>query len=581
MTHRALLVLLISLEDECTSDEMTAYDYIIVGAGSAGSVLARRLSEDPANRVLILEYGGKDNSIFIQMPTALSIPMHSKKYDWGFYTEPEPGLAGRSIHQARGKVIGGSSSINGMVFVRGNRGDFDDWEDQGASDWGYRHVLPYFRRAEDCAYGGDEYRGAGGEQHVSNGNNMRNPLYRAFIEAGHQAGYPLTEDYNGCQQEGFGRMDMSVKNGIRWSTANGYLKPSLSRPNLRLEMHALTTRILFEDKRAVGVQYIDKAGRTVEARAEREIIISSGPVNSPKLLMLSGIGPAEHLREHGIEVLHDLPGVGENLHDHLELWIQQECTQPVSLNGILNPLGKLWIGAQWLLFKKGLGATNHFESNGYIRSRPGIPYPDIQFHFLAGAIAYDGSSASDGHGFQAHLGPNKPKSRGRLTLRSADPREAPRLFFNYLDDEDDRRVFRDGIRLTREIFAQPALEPYRGKELLPGENVQSDDELDGYIAQHAETAYHPCGTCKMGRDPMAVVDPETRVHGIQGLRVIDSSIMPTITNGNLNAPTIMIGEKGADHVLGKGMLPASNAEAYKATEWEVSQRPGRPQVKVD
>lgn len=550
---------------------METYDYIIVGSGSAGSVLARRLSADPTTKVLLLEYGGKDSSVFIQMPSALSIPMNSPKYDWGFYTEPEPGLGGRRIHQARGKVIGGSSSINGMVWVRGNAGDFDDWQAAGASGWSYADVLPYFRRAETYRAGADDYRSRGGEQQVSRAP-ATNPLYRAFIEAGRQAGYPVSEDYNGYMQEGFAVMDMSVKDGVRWSTANGYLKPSLNRPNLRLVMHALTHRVMLEGKRAVGVEYAVKGGPKAMARARREVILSAGPINSPKLLMLSGIGPGKHLQDYGITVAHDLPGVGENLHDHLEIWMQQQCTQPITLNGVLNPFSKAMIGLRWLLFKDGLGASNHLEANGHIRSKPGIPYPDIQHHLLGGAIAYDGSSSFKGHGFQAHIIQGKPRSRGRLTLRSADVMETPRLVFNYLSDPYDREVFRNGIRLTREIFAQPALDPFRGPEILPGADVQTDDEMDDFVSQNAVTAYHPAGTCKMGTDRMAVVDPDTRVHGIENLRVIDSSIMPFVTNGNLNAPTIMIGEKGADHVLGKGMLPALNTPVYRAQDWQSRQR---------
>ncbi len=549
------------------------FDYIICGAGSAGSVMASRLTEDPANRVLVLEYGGKDNSIFIQMPTALAIPMSMKKYDWRYMSEPDPGINNRQIHQARGKVIGGSSSINGMVYVRGNAGDFDQWEGMGAEGWGYRHCLPYFRRAENSSFGGDEYRGGDGPQNTSNGNNMKNPLYRAFIEAGVEAGYIRSDDVNGYCQEGFGRMDMTVKDGVRWSTANAYLKPAMRRPNLKVEIHALTTRILLEGKKAVGVEYI-KDGRTVQVRARREVIVSAGPFNSPKLLMLSGIGNGEHLKEHGIEVAKHLPGVGENLHDHLEVWFQQACTQRLTLNRKLDPISKFFIGAEWFFFKTGLGATNHFESNGYIRSRPGIPFPDIQYHFAAAAIGYDGKSAANGDGFQAHLGPNKPKSRGWLRLRSNDPHEAPKMFFNYLNHEEDRRVFRDGIRLTREIFAQPAFDPYRGEELAPGKDVTSDDEMDHWVADNAETGYHPCGTCRMGTDDMAVVDPETRVHGIDNLRVADSSLMPFITNGNLNAPTIMIGEKASDHILGIDPLAPSNAPVYKAEDWRENQRTG-------
>ncbi|MBT6826727.1 MAG: choline dehydrogenase, partial [Rhodospirillales bacterium] len=368
--------------------------------------------------------------------------------------------------------------------------------------------------------------------------------------------------------------------GVRWSTANAYLKPAMSRPNLKVEMHALTTRILMEGKKAVGVEY-QQNGKLIQAKARREVILSAGPINSPKILMLSGIGNAEHLKEHGIESVHHLPGVGENLHDHLEIWFQQNCTQPITVNGKLNLISKFFIGAQWFFFKNGLGATNHFESNGYIRSRPGIPFPDIQYHFAAAAVGYDGKSAAKGHGFQAHLGPNKPLSRGAVTLRSKDPREAPKMFFNYLNHPDDRRVFRDGIRLTREIFAQAAFDPYRGPEIAPGKDVVTDDEMDHWVADNAETGYHPCGTCKMGTDPMAVVDPETRVHGIQNLRVADSSLMPFITNGNLNSPTIMMGEKAADHILGNNMLAPSNAPVYKAEDWETAQRTGTPERNLE
>lgn len=554
------------------------FDYVIVGAGSAGAALAYRLSQSGDDSVRVLEYGGSDNSIFIKMPTAFSIPMNMTRYDWGFHSEKEPGLKGRSLHQARGKVLGGSSSINGLVYVRGCAGDFEEWEALGAAGWGYQDVLPYFKRGEDCVYGGDAYRGDQGGLTTCNGNNMKNPLYRAFIKAGEQAGYGYTEDYNGYRQEGFGRMDMTVRDGVRCSTAMAYLKPAMHRPNLDIQTHALTTRVIMEGKTAVGVEY-RQGGKTRRVRARKEVILSASSFNSPKLLMLSGIGPAEHLKEHGIEVVHDLPGVGRNLQDHLEVWVQQECTQKITLNSWLGPLAKAWIGANWLFLKRGLGTSNQFESNGYIRSRAGMKYPDIQFHFLAGAIAYDGSSAFKGHGFQVHLGANKPKSRGWVKLKAADPEAPPEIVFNYFAEEDDKEAFRAGLRWTREIFAQPALDEYRGKEVSPGPDVQTDEQIDQWLAETAETAYHPAGSCRMGTDDMAVVDPECRVHGVRNLRVVDSSIMPTVTNGNLNAPTIMIGEKAADHILGRTPL-RSDAPSFAPEDWQTSQRTGVPQRPV-
>lgn len=549
-----------------------AFDYVIVGAGSAGCTLASRLTETAATTVQILEFGGSDRSVFIQMPSALSIPMNSSRYDWRYHAEPEPTLGGRRLHTPRGKVLGGSSSINGMVYIRGNPLDFEGWAEDGCHGWGYAQVLPYFKRAEGRAEGGDDYRGADGPLKTSYGP-LRNPLYRAFIDAAVQAGYAETSDVNGYRQEGFGRMDMTVHKGRRWSAANAYLKPAMARPNLSVVTHALATRILFEGRRAVGVEY--RHGNEVRrVMARREVILSAGPINDPHLLKLSGVGPAAELRQHGIAVVHDLPGVGENLQDHLEFYFQVASKLPITLYSALNPIAKAKIGLRWLLFRDGLGATNHFESCGFIRSRPGVPFADIQYHFLPVAVRYDGNSMANEHGFQAHVGPMRSKSRGHVRLKSPDPTAAPSIRFNYLSHEDDWTEMRACVRLTREIFSQKAFDPYRGREIQPGADVVTDAQIDAFIAQHVESAYHPSGTCRMGdpRHPMTVVDPQTRVVGIDGLRIVDSSIMPTITTGNLNAPTIMIGEKAADMIAGKDPLPPSNAPFYRAEAWETAQR---------
>ncbi|MGB0848389.1 MAG: choline dehydrogenase [Thiolinea sp.] len=548
-----------------------SYDYIIVGAGSAGCVLANRLTEDPNVSVLLLEYGGSDQSIFIQMPTALSIPMNTKKYNWGFESEPEPYLDNRRMDCPRGKVLGGGSSINGMVYVRGHAKDYDEWEAHGAEGWNYQTCLPYFRKADDWAFGSDDYRNQGGPLAVNNGNNRQNPLYNAFIEAGKQAGYFETEDYNGKRQEGFGPMHMTVKDGRRWSTANAYLRPALKRPNLTLRTRALSHRILLEGKKAVGVEFSIN-GEVMQARAKQEVVLSAGSIGSPQLLQMSGIGSADVLQNAGIAVQHELPGVGENLQDHLEFYFQFNCKEPISLNGKLGPLSKLKIGTEWILFKSGLGATNHFESCAFIRSKAGVEWPDIQYHFLPAAMRYDGRAAFDGDGFQVHVGHNKPKSRGTVKVRSGDPLDKPEILFNYLQHPDDIEGFRACVRLTREIIGQSAMDKYRGPEIQPGESIQSDEEIDAFVRSAVESAYHPSCTNRMGTDELAVVDPEMRVRGIDGLRVVDSSVFPTIPNGNLNSPTIMTAERGADIIKGQGMLPEAGVEVGMEADWMGRQR---------
>jgi choline dehydrogenase len=547
-------------------------DYVIVGAGSAGCVLADRLTESGRDQVLVLEYGGSDRSLWIQMPAALSIPMNMPRYDWGYYTEPEPNLNGRRLHTPRGKVLGGSSSINGLVYVRGNPLDFERWAAEGAAGWSYHDVLPYFRRAERRADGADDYRGGEGRLATRQGA-LANPLHEAWLAAGRQAGYAHSADMNGFQQEGFARMDMTVDSGRRASAANAYLRPAMRRPNLGVRTHALTTQVLLAARRAVGVRY--QRGSTLhEVRVRREVILCAGSINSPQLLKLSGIGAGEELADHGVAVVHELPGVGENLQDHLEFYFQVSCREPITLYSEMSRMRRALIGARWLMSRDGLGASNHFETGGFIRSRAGVRYPDIQFHFLPLAVSYDGSSLAREHGFQAHVGPMRSRSQGWVRLRSAEPRDKPKILFNYMSKPEDWAEMRVCVRLTREIFAQPAFDRYRGREIQPGAQVQTDEQIDAFIRAKAESAYHPCGTCKMGNvgDPLAVVDSEARVIGVAGLRVVDSSIMPSITTGNLNAPTIMLAEKAADHIRGGALLGRATAPYYVAAGWERAQR---------
>ena len=549
-------------------------DFLIVGAGSAGCALAYRLGE-AGHSVIVIEYGGSDAGPLIQMPAALSYPMNMKQYDWGFMSEPEPHLDNRRLVVPRGKVIGGSSSVNGMVYVRGHARDFDTWAQSGAAGWSYADVLPYYKRMEnwhDSGHGGNpDWRGKDGPLHVKRGPR-NNPLTLAFVEAGRQAGYEVTSDYNGEKQEGFGPFEHTIWRGRRWSAANAYLKPAQRRFNVRV-VQGMADRVVIKGGRATGVAVTTHRGAEV-IEARREVIVAASSINSPKLLMLSGIGPADHLAEHGIEVIADRPGVGQNLQDHLEIYFQMAASRPVSLYSYWNLFWKGMIGAQWLFTGTGLGASNQFESCGFIRSRAGLEYPDVQFHFLPLAVRYDGSVAAEGHGFQAHTGPMRSPSRGAVTLRSGRPEDAPKIVFNYMSTEQDWQDFRACIRLTREIFAQDAFKPFVSHEILPGADATSDERIDAFIREHAESAYHPCGTCKMGAkdDPMAVVDPETKVIGVSGLRVADSSIFPQITNGNLNAPSIMTGEKAADHILGRGMLPRDEAKPWIHPNWETEQR---------
>ncbi|MDY0882892.1 choline dehydrogenase [Dongia soli] len=548
------------------------FDYVIVGAGSAGCVLTNRISAE-GHSVCVLEAGPRDEwwNWKIHMPAALMYNLCDDKYNWYYHTEPQAHMNNRVMYWPRGRVLGGSSALNAMVYVRGHALDYDRWAfKENCDGWSYQEILPYFRRAETREIGGDEYRGDSGPLWVHTGT-QQNVLFDAFIEAAQQAGYPFTKDMNGYQQEGVGRMDMTIRNGRRWSAAMAYLHPAEKRSNVTVETRAFTQRIILEGQRAVGVEFVQN-GQVKRYRAEREVICSGGAINSPQLLMLSGIGPADHLREVGVEVKHDLPGVGQNLQEHLEMYIQQQCTKPITLYTYTKPVPMALAGVQWFLTRSGVCTSAHLEAGGFIRSQAGIEHPNLQFHFLPSTVNDHGRQNGTCHAYQVHIGNMRQASRGWIKLKSTDPRQHPIIQPNYLMEEQDRREFRDAVKLTREIFAQKAFEPFRGPEINPGAHVKTDAEIDAFVRERGDSAYHPSCTCKMGTDDMAVVDPQARVRGLEGLRIVDASIMPSVVSGNLNAPTIMVAEKCSDMILGKTPLPKANVPVYIAENWRTSQR---------